>query len=127
MNLIIKNKFKRIKIKNIKKLSEFEKGIGLMFHNLEKCPAMLFEFTSPTKMRIHSLFVFFKFAAIWLDDKNNIVDMRIVKPFRLSISSKKPFYKLLEIPFNKYYQTKIKILFKKSNYSSGNILRRRKV
>jgi uncharacterized membrane protein (UPF0127 family) len=112
MKVIIKDNSKRVSVRNVKKLSEFEKGIGLMFHKREKCPAMLFEFTRPTNMMIHSLFVFFKFCAVWLDDKNRIVDKKLVKPFRLSISSKKPFYKLLEIPVNKHYKKEIKILFK---------------
>lgn len=117
MQVIIKNKSKSIKINNVKKVSEFEKAIGLMFRLRENCPAMLFEFDKLTRMRIHSLFVFFKFGAIWLDDKNKIVDKNIVKPFRLSVSSKKPFYKLLEIPLNKTYSGKIKLLFKNSCYS----------
>lgn len=117
MQVIIKDKFKKIKIKEVKKLSEFGKTIGLMFRRKEKCPAMLFEFKFPNKMLIHSLFVFFKFGAVWLDNKNRIVDMKIVKPFMLSVSSRKNFYKLLEIPLNKKYKKEIKILFKKSNYS----------
>ncbi len=116
MNLTIKDNSKDVTIKNIKKLSEFGKGIGLMFHSRESCPAMLFEFSKPTKMRIHSLFVFFKFAGVWLDDKNKIIDKKIVKPFKLSVSCKKPYYKLIEIPLNSEYKKEIKILFKKSNY-----------
>ena len=117
MQVIIKNNSKKVKINNVKKLSEFGKVIGLMFHRKEKCPAMLFEFTYPTKMRIHSIFVFFPFLAVWLDDKNTIIEKKIVKPFKISIGPKKQFYKLVEIPLNKYYQTEIKTLFKKSNYS----------
>jgi uncharacterized membrane protein (UPF0127 family) len=112
MQVIIKNDSKRLVVKNVKKLSEFQKGIGLMFHSKEKCPAMLFEFTRPITMMIHSLFVFFKFGAVWLDDKNRIVDKKLVKPFRLAVSSEKPFYKLVEIPLNKYYKKEIKLLFK---------------
>ena len=109
-------KFKRkiIIIENVKKLSEFQKGIGLMFKKRENCPAMLFEFDKPTNMGIHSLFVSFKFAAVWLDDKNRIVDKKIIKPFRLLILSKKPFYKLLEIPLNNEYDKKVKTLFGKN-------------
>jgi uncharacterized membrane protein (UPF0127 family) len=112
MNIVIKDNSRKIKVKNVKKVSKLEEGIGLMFHRREKCPAMLFEFSHPNKMLIHSLFVFFKFGAVWLDDKNKIVDKKIVKPFKLSISSGKPFYKLLEIPLNKYYKKEIKLLFK---------------
>lgn len=104
VDIIINQNSKKIKIKNVKKLSEFGKGIGLMFRCRERCPAMLFEFKQPNKMLIHSLFVFFDFCAVWLDDKNNIVDKKIVKPFRISIGPKKPFYKLVEIPLNTEYK-----------------------
>ena len=113
-NLKIGLKFegKKIQIKNIKKLSEFEKGIGLMFRKKEKCPAMLFEFENPVRIKIHSLFVFFPFVTVWLDDKNKIIKKKIVKPFRLWICCEKPFYKLIEIPINKNYKKEIKRLFK---------------
>jgi uncharacterized membrane protein (UPF0127 family) len=111
--MIIKHNSKSVNIRNIKKLSEIGKGIGLMFHSKEKCPAMLFEFPRPTTMRIHSLFVFFPFAAVWTDNKNKIIDKKIVKPFRFSIEPEKPFYKLVEIPLNNEYKKEIKILFKK--------------
>ncbi len=116
MQVIIKDKLKRIKIKDVKKLSEFGKAIGLMFHSRENCPAMLFEFSKPTKMRIHSFFVFFKFGAIWLDNKNKIIEKKIVNPFLPSIVPKKAFYKLVEIPLNKKYKKEIEILFKNRNY-----------
>ena len=112
--MIIKHKSKDIEIQNIKKLSEFGKIRGLMFHRREKCTSMLFEFKKPTRMKIHSLFVFFKFAAVWLDDKNKIIDKKLINPFRLSISCKKPFYKLVEIPLNKEYDKKVKILYDKN-------------
>jgi len=112
MKITVNDKSKKVNVKNVKKLSEFGKGIGLMFHEREACPAMLFEFSKPTNMMIHSLFVFFKFGAVWLDDKNRVVDKKLVKPFRLAVASKKPFYKLVEIPVNKYYRKEIKILFK---------------
>ena len=86
------------------------KFLGLMFKEREKSSALLFEFKKPTKIKIHSLFVFFPFFAIWLDEKNKIVDFRVVKPFDFSISSKKPFKRLVEIPINKKYKGLIKLL-----------------
>ncbi len=89
----------------------FSKIRGLMFRRREKANALiLFNLKNPTKISIHSLFVFFPFLAIWLDDKNNFIDMKIVKPFLFSVSSKKPFYKLLEIPINKKYSKIINFL-----------------
>jgi len=109
----LKFKARKIEIDNVKKLNKFEKGMGLMFRCRDKCPAMLFKFKNPTRMNIHSLFVFFPFVVIWLDNKNKVVDMKIVKPFRILVSCKKSFYKILEIPLNKRYQKQIKFLFKK--------------
>ena len=77
---------------------------GLMFSRREKAEALLFEFKNPTKIKIHSLFVFFPFVAVWLDDKNKIVDIKVVKPFAFSVSSSRHFTKLLEIPVNKKYE-----------------------
>ncbi len=113
MQVIIKKGAGEFKINNVKRLSEFEKGIGLMFHSREKCPAMLFEFSEPTRLRIHSIFVFFRFVGIWLDDKNRIIEKKIVKPFRICLRPRKPFYKLVEIPVNEFYKTKIESLFGK--------------
>ena len=63
---------------------------------------MLFR-SKPVRIAIHSFFVFFPFLAIWIDDKNNVVDVKIVNPFKFSVSPKKSFCKLLEIPINKKY------------------------
>jgi uncharacterized membrane protein (UPF0127 family) len=103
-------KGKKVTISNVKRLSEFGKGIGLMFHRRESCPAMLFEFKKPNKMRIHSLFVFFPFVGVWLDNKNKVLDIKIIRPWKISISPKKKFYKLLEIPINKRYRREIVLL-----------------
>ncbi len=90
----------------------FEKFSGLMFKKRGKAQALLFEFKKPTNIRIHSLFVFFPFVAIWLDDKNEIIDLKVVKSFNFSVSSDKFFYKLVEIPFNKKYEKITELLFK---------------
>jgi uncharacterized membrane protein (UPF0127 family) len=87
-----------------------EKGIGLMFSRREKAKALLFDFNRPNRLKIHSLFVFFPFLAIWLDNKNRIVDEKVVKSFTFSVSCKKPFYKLLEIPLNKKYKDILELL-----------------
>ncbi len=113
MNLIIKENSKKILVKNIKRLSEFQKGIGLMFHRREKCPAMLFEFNELTNLKIHSWFVFFPFVAVWTDKNNKIIEKRIIKPFRIFIGPKKSFYKLVEIPINSEYKKEISLLLKK--------------
>ncbi len=97
----------KIKIKNktfeAKKVSEFGKFSGLMFIRREKAKALIFEFKNPTQLAIHSCFVFFPFIAIWIDEKNKIISSSTIKPFRIGISPKKSFCKLIEIPFNTRY------------------------
>ena len=96
----MKIKYKNTKIEiPVKKLSEFGKIIGLMFKNMET-ESLLFDFNKKTKASIHSFFVFFDFLAIWIDEKNNVLDFQIVKPFSPKIISKKYFTKLIEVPFN---------------------------
>ncbi len=91
----------KIKYKlKVKKLSEIGKGIGLMFKS-RKTQNLLFEFKRPIQMAIHSFFVFFPFAAIWLNEKNEFVEGRIVFPFNFYVVPKTAFYKLIEIPLCK--------------------------
>ncbi|MBI4116915.1 DUF192 domain-containing protein [Candidatus Pacearchaeota archaeon] len=97
-----------------KKVSPIGKVLGLMFKSKET-DNLLFEFKNKTKMKIHSFFVFFKFLAVWLDEKNNVVDFKIVEPFEFSVSPKKPFRKLVELPFNDKNRKTISIFVGKSS------------
>ena len=98
MKISLKYKNKKISLE-VKKVSSFGKITGLMFKTVNT-PILLFDFKKNTRVAIHSFFVFFPFIAVWIDDKNKIVDSRIVKPFSFSINSRKPFKKLIEIPLN---------------------------
>lgn len=84
----------------VKKVSELGKIIGLMFKK-KTTGNLLFEFNEKTSLRIHSYFVFFDFLAIWLDKKNKVLEWKVIKSFTLNVKPKKPFFKLIEIPFNK--------------------------
>ncbi|MBI2452392.1 DUF192 domain-containing protein [Candidatus Pacearchaeota archaeon] len=95
-----------------KKLSELGKFIGLMFKS-KNTENLLFEFKNKRLISIHSLFVFFHFLAIWLDDKDNIVEYRIIKPFSFIIKPKNPAKKLIEIPFNSKNKKILKIFVEK--------------
>ena len=106
----IKKEGKEINIGKVKKVNEFGKAIGLMFSRREKADSLLFKFKKPTKLKIHSHFVFFPFIAIWLDEKNNVLDLRRIKSFKTSNGIKKPYYKLVEIPINKKYNEIIQLL-----------------
>ncbi|MCX6749240.1 MAG: DUF192 domain-containing protein [Candidatus Pacearchaeota archaeon] len=93
-----------------KRCNIFKEASGLMFTRRKKAKPLLFEFEKPVNFRIHSLFVFFPFVAIWLDEKNKIIEIKKIKPFISSIKPKKPYKKLLEIPLNKKYKMAIKYL-----------------
>lgn len=96
---------KTIEVSNVKKCNWFEMFRGLMFRRRENAPALLlFDFKKPLRMKIHSWFVSFQFIAIWLDDKNKIIELKVIKPWRFFVLPKKSFYKLLEIPINKKYK-----------------------
>lgn len=82
-----------------KRVSEIGKIFGLMFRG-RNSKNLLFSFRKKTRIGIHSFFVFFPFLALWIDDDNNVIEFRIVKPFTSRIAPKKPFAKLIEIPFN---------------------------
>lgn len=113
MKIGLKYKGKKVEI-DLKKCNCFEKGIGLMFSRRQKARALLFEFKKPTREAIHSLFVFFDFVAIWLDDKNKILELRVVKPFNFCVRPEKPFIKIVEIPINKNYEREVKLLYPQS-------------
>ena len=81
-----------------------------MFKRGKTAEALLFEFKKPTKWAITSYFVFFPFLAIWLDNKNKVMEMRKVKPFKFHIAPKKPFSKLVEIPINSKYEKIVRLL-----------------
>lgn len=93
-----------------KRVSFFGRAFGLMFSSREKANPLIFEFKEPTKTPIHSFFVFFPFIAVWLDEKNRVVDVKRIKPFNFSVSPKGYFSKLVEIPINKKCSNTMKII-----------------
>jgi uncharacterized membrane protein (UPF0127 family) len=104
----------KIKIKDlfldVKKCNGLHRVKGLMFSRKEKAKALLFDFNKPRREAIHSLFVFFPFVVAWLDSKGKVIVIRKVKPFTLSVSIKKSYSKLIEIPINKKYSNIVKLL-----------------
>jgi len=108
---IIKNNSKKIKIPKVRKLGFLEKGFGLMFTRRKRARALLFEFNKPVNFHLTSLFVFFPFLAIWLDKNNNVLEKKIVRPWKITISSSvKSYYKIIEIPINKFYSSSVRDL-----------------
>ena len=106
-------KGKKFKLK-LNVCSELGKVSGLMFTRRERAKPLLFNFKKLNKIKIHSWFVFFPFIAIWLDDKNKIIDLKLVKPFTFTIGPKETFKKLIEIPINSKNQEIVKILVGKA-------------
>lgn len=84
--------------------------LGLMFTQRKNAKALLFDFKKPVRIAIHSWFVFFPFVAVWLDDKNKIIDIKTIKPFILFVFPKKSFCKLIEIPINEKYNKVVRLL-----------------
>lgn len=82
-----------------REVSFFRRGVGLMFRT-RGTSNLLFNFSRKTNLSITSWFVFFPFLAVWLDEQNRVVDFEMVRPFRLTISSARPFCKLVELPAN---------------------------
>lgn len=100
----IKKNNQVIDLGKVKKVDWFGRVVGLMFCRREKADSLLFEFKKLTKIKMHSCFVFFPFLVIWLDNKNKVLDLKIVKPFKLNIFSWKDSQKIVEIPINKKYK-----------------------
>ena len=100
MKITFTHKKKAVTLK-VKNCNTLERIIGLMFTRKEKAKILLFDFHKKTTSPIHSLFVF---IAIWLDEKNEIVAIQKVKPWKIKIKQDKPFTKLIEIPISKKYK-----------------------
>lgn len=96
--MIINYKNKKIRI-TVEKASGLGKVTGLMFKK-KTTENLLFDFRKRTDTRIHSYFVFFHFLAIWINEKNEVIEWKMVRPFILSMKPKKSFMKLIEIPLN---------------------------
>lgn len=108
-SLTLEDGFRKIKIPSVKKLGFFGKGFGLMFSRREKARALLFEFNKPVRFHLTSMFVFFPFLVLWLDENNKILGKKIVKQWKFIVSSSvKKYSKFLEIPLNDFYRSKVK-------------------
>lgn len=109
-NVTFFHKGKRFSV-DAKKCNLIENGIGLMFSRREKAKILLFEFDKKRKIIIHSFFVFFPFAALWINEKNEVVDLKIVKPFVSYVSPSEKTNFLIEIPINKNNKNLVKNIF----------------
>jgi len=89
---------KKYSIKNFKILKNiFQKMRGLMFRKKDFNTPLLFVFSKPGKYAIHSFFCR-KFIAVWMLDLK-VIDVKIVKPYKFSVTPERKFNLLLEVPF----------------------------
>ena len=95
---------------NVLECNMFEMGRGLMFRGKKNARALLFDLKKPVRKAIHSFFVFFPFIAVWLDDKDKVIEIKLVKWFKPYIVPKRPWKKLIEVPVNKKYCREIALL-----------------
>lgn len=104
----LRDKIFKIDVKRLLGIKNFTSG--LMFVRRKKAQALLFDFKKSEKFSFTSLFVFFPFLILWLDEKNKVINMKKIKPFQMHISSVKSYYRVLEIPFNDKYKEILKNL-----------------
>ncbi len=93
-NFNYKKKKIELEVKILKNV--FSQALGLMFK--KNSPVLLFYFSRFTRQPIHSFFCV-PFVAVWFSE-NKIVDVKIIKKWRMNIKPKQKFNKLLEIPIN---------------------------
>jgi len=105
-NLELKVGGKRIVIGGVKEVRGLGVVKGLMFSKKENSSPLLFNI----KSSLHSFFVSFDFLVLWLDESNNVVDKKIVNPFRFHVNSSKNYAKILEIPINRRYSKVVKLV-----------------
>lgn len=98
--LTIGYKGKRIKL-FAEDCNWWRKFSGLMFSKKEEAEILFFGFKRKQNIAIHSFFVFYPFIAVWLDEKNKAIDVRVVKPFTSYASPKEKALSLVEIPICK--------------------------
>jgi len=108
MNTYFRYHRKKIKIEAVECISLWSKFRGLMFRG-KNTEALVFIFKKPTKISIHSFFCR-EFIAIWLDDKNKVIEIIKVEPWKFRVKPQKKFVKLVEIPINEKYYKIIKSL-----------------
>jgi uncharacterized membrane protein (UPF0127 family) len=107
--IIIHYKKKRITV-IAEDCNSLRKFIGLMFSRRQKAGILMFKFKKKRKIVIHSFFVFYSFVAVWLDERNRVMDLKVVKSFIPYVSHKNKADKLIEIPINKKYDDILTLL-----------------
>jgi uncharacterized membrane protein (UPF0127 family) len=104
--LIVKHKGKKYLISDYKICKNvWSKIRGLMFRGKNYKKPLLFVFEKAGKHGIHSFFCK-KFIGIWMlfhGNKIEVIDEKIVKPFKWCVVPEKKFNMLLEVPL-RYFE-----------------------
>jgi uncharacterized membrane protein (UPF0127 family) len=87
-----------------------------MFRSLKGARPLAFCFGRATRMVIHSLFVRFWFVAIWLDSEGEVMEWRLVKPWKLTVKPKKRYWTLVEVPLSKKYAFVVDFLEQRGSF-----------
>ncbi|MEK6908796.1 MAG: hypothetical protein AABX23_01955 [Nanoarchaeota archaeon] len=100
MRLVVSFNGRKIEF-SVRQTGFFSRGLGLTFRTKDTS-ILLFDFSRAVTWQgnLTSLFVFFPFLTLWLDEKNKVIGFKIVRPFTFSISQKRKFYRIVEIPLN---------------------------
>ena len=99
MNTIkILHKGKKVLIP-VRRTGVFSKYLGLMFRS-RHTSNLLFEFTKKGKVTFTSLFVFFRYLTLWLDERNHVLAWEYIRPFRIAIYAPCAFSRVVEVPVN---------------------------
>lgn len=105
-----------IKIKLAKTF--LQKALGLMFKkHFDYCLIFYLEPQAQLRNSIHMLFVFTPILAVFLDKNKKVVDKKVLKPFYLHYTPRKPSTYLLEMPIK--FDLKVK-LGQKINWKEKN-------
>lgn len=88
--------FEELGIPVIKEAKGMNKVLGLMFKKNPK--PIFFKMKKLSNLPIHSYFVKVTFLAIWLDENDDIIDIKLVKPRTDNIRPSKSFKTLIELP-----------------------------
>ena len=94
-------------MRQLKKLKE-AKGLqyffGLMFQKPDSSP-IFWTFKHSVYFGLHSFFCPI-FIALWYDENHNLIDQKLITPWKLFIYPKTKFTTLVEIPINNQKEVK---------------------
>jgi len=111
---------KEVKLK-VRLVPFWYEGFGLMFTKLNTAKSLLFSYKFSSRMTIFSSFIPYEFLAVWVNSRNKIVGMRIVKRGESGIEPGVKFNRLIEIPLSKKFSLVTSFLLKNiSNFSKIN-------